>query len=133
MGDDDVIYLHRQDNDDDIDGEHRFWAGDGDDIVYIGKNWETGFGYGGSGNDTFYLPETFGDTQRFYGGDGNDSMLAIPFDEAADNMAEGQMNLFGGAGDDWLESTFKTNIVGIEGGDGNDKIIGGKSFNEEFL
>ena len=58
-----MIYLHRQDNDnitDPIDGEHRFWAGDGDDIVYIGKNWMVGYGWGGSGNDTFYLPETFG-------------------------------------------------------------------------
>ena len=43
------------------------------------------------------------------------------------------MKLDGGAGDDWLESTSKTAMIEIYGGDGNDKIIGGQSFNEEFL
>ena len=48
-------------------------------------------------------------------------------------MTDGEMRLNGGAGDDWLESTFKTNIIEIGGGDGNDKIIGGQSFSSETL
>ena len=73
-GDDDVIIMPRRDPGQAVSGgagRYDFWAGDGDDIVYIAKDWRRGYGWGGRGDDIFYLPETFRD-HKFYGGLGDD-------------------------------------------------------------
>ena len=79
-----------------------FWAGDGDDTVTIGDRFATGRGWGGRGDDTFYLPDVFLDA-KYYGGLGNDIMIATPEAQATDNTNNGDMFLYGGAGDDKIE------------------------------
>ena len=49
------------------------FAGDGNDFVDLGDNWEKSYGYGGSGDDTFNLP-VYGDFVTVRGGEGNDVM-----------------------------------------------------------
>ena len=106
-------------------GRHDFWAGDGDDIVYIGKDWRYGYGMGGRGDDTFYLPETFRNG-KYYGGLGNDSFVAIPELEAEDNTATNRsIWLSGEAGDDKIEGPHLAGNTLLYGGDDDDKIIGG--------
>ena len=55
-------------------------------------------------------------------------MIAIPYEEATGNTANGILNLYGGDGNDKIEGAHKANTSLIQGNDGNDKIIGGIEF-----
>ena len=127
-GDDDVIIIQRRDPQSAVQGgsgRHDFWAGDGDDTVYIGKNYRRGYGWGGRGDDILYLPEDWRDA-KYYGGLGDDNFVAIPEILAKDNSARDEnLLLVGDAGNDKIEGPHLAANVVLQGGDGDDKIIGG--------
>ena len=107
-------------------GRHDFWAGDGDDIVFISENWRYGYGWGGRGDDTLHLPETFRDA-KYYGGLGNDSFVAIREVDAEASNADTNRNILlsGDAGNDQIEGPHLTGNSVLKGGADDDKIVGG--------
>ena len=116
------------------------FAGDGDDLVDLGSNWDETVAYGGRGNDTFNLPVE-GSTMVVYGGDGDDvfdtdreqdmaavlQSVALYGDAGNDKMTllEFAMNMYGygGTGDDKIVH-FNNDVLMVEGNDGNDIIYG---------
>ena len=93
--------------DDNLARRSRFWAGDGDDVIYGADNWRYGYGFGGRGDDTFHLPNVY-ETLKYYGGLGDDLFLAKDLGSAETNDdAAVNVLLSGGAGDDRIEGMHK--------------------------
>ena len=55
----------------------KFFAGDGEDQMYMGDYWENNFAYGQDGDDTAYLPQYAGNL-KYYGGNGADISIPVP-------------------------------------------------------
>lgn len=100
---------------------------DGNDVITsgLGNAWV----YGNAGADSLAFDDfTTSATQYFYGGLGNDTFAA----DVGGTGSTGNLNLFGGAGDDAIDSTQHYGDVTIFGGngmvdstDGNDTILVG--------
>jgi Ca2+-binding RTX toxin-like protein len=110
-------------------GDDRLDGGDGDDLINTGTGDGGTFGIdearGGAGNDTL-IGSNGKDT--LYGDEGNDRL------NGGDDLDTADIDyLYGGAGDDYLESGQTTAVQAgsqefgdrLYGGDGNDTLIGG--------
>ena len=88
------------------DGSKRqaFFAGDGDDFIYMGDTWNLGRAYGYTGDDTIYLGDNITDL-LYVGGEGNDKMYGKPYDEVVTPVAT--ENGYGNAGNDLIFGSHK--------------------------
>ena len=81
-----------------------FYAGDGDDVITMGDQYQTNRGFGGRGDDTIYLPTIFTvtptDQVDVYGGLGDDQIL--PKDPLVECEGCEKLRIYGNEGNDKL-------------------------------
>ena len=98
-GDDDILHGGTGDGTD----YQYFFAGDGNDEIYMGDSWRGTFGFGHGGNDKIYLPNDVPNVSYFAGA-GNDRVYAVPVNELG-GLTNGNEYGYGGSGNDYIQGS----------------------------